>query len=276
MKLKLAALITLAASPALAASSNPFSGAFWHLDNTNLIVLIAFIIFLGVLIKFKVPGMLTGMLDQRAVGIKSDLDEAKALREEAQTLLASYERKQREVQAQADRIVESAKDEATRAAEQAKADIATSVTRRLAAAEDQIESAKASNDPSPLRAKSAPLKSVCQTAIKRASGFGAAGGVAGRSRSRAISRRCKPVMTLIRLSVGDFAPPDDVCAPTTNCNFNRSATCGNSIPLATARRAIGASKASITEIICAFYTFFLTQQVRSKYVQFTHYFGRPS
>mgnify|MGYP000200441486 CR=1 FL=1 len=144
MKLKLAALITLAASPALAASSNPFSGAFWHLDNTNLIVLIAFIIFLGVLIKFKVPGMLTGMLDQRAVGIKSDLDEAKALREEAQTLLASYERKQREVQAQADRIVESAKDEATRAAEQAKADIATSVTRRLAAAEDQIESAKAS------------------------------------------------------------------------------------------------------------------------------------
>jgi F-type H+-transporting ATPase subunit b len=33
-----------------------------------------------VLIKYKVPGMLTGLLDKRAEGIKSDLDEAKALR----------------------------------------------------------------------------------------------------------------------------------------------------------------------------------------------------
>jgi F-type H+-transporting ATPase subunit b len=93
----------------LAASKNPFSSDFWHLDNTDLIVLIAFIIFIGVLIKYKVPGMLTGLLDKRAEGIKSDL-EAKALREEAQTLLASYERKQREVQAQADRIVANAKE----------------------------------------------------------------------------------------------------------------------------------------------------------------------
>ncbi|MEN8919840.1 MAG: ATP F0F1 synthase subunit B, partial [Octadecabacter sp.] len=115
MKYTIAALITLAASPALAASKNPFSADFWSLSNTDMIVLIAFIIFVGVLIKFKVPGMLTGLLDTRAAGIKSDLDEAKALREEAQTLLASYERKQREVQEQADRIVENAKEEATRA-----------------------------------------------------------------------------------------------------------------------------------------------------------------
>ena len=144
MKYVLTALMTLAASPALAASKNPFSAEFWKLSNTDLIVLIAFIVFIGILIKFKVPGMLTGMLDKRAEGIKSDLDEAKSLREEAQTLLASYERKQREVQEQADRIVANAKDEATRAAEQAKADIKTSVARRLASAEDQIESAKAS------------------------------------------------------------------------------------------------------------------------------------
>ena len=85
--------------------------------------------------------MLTGLLDNRSDGIKSDLEEAIALREEAQTLLASYERKQREVQEQADRIVANAKDEATRAAEQAKADIKTSVARRLASAEDQIEAA---------------------------------------------------------------------------------------------------------------------------------------
>ncbi|SLN55768.1 F0F1 ATP synthase subunit B [Pseudooctadecabacter jejudonensis] len=142
MKYTLTALFALAASPALAASKNPFSPDFWSLSNTDLIVLIAFIIFIGVLIKFNVPGMISGMLDGRAEGIKSDLDEAKALREEAQTLLASYERKQREVQEQADRIVANAKDEASRAAEQAKADIKTSVARRLAAAEDQLVSAK--------------------------------------------------------------------------------------------------------------------------------------
>ncbi len=142
MKYLLASLMTVAASPVLAASKNPFSADFWSLSNTDMIVLISFIIFVGVLIYFKVPAMLTGLLDKRATGIRSDLDEAKALREEAQTLLASYERKQREVQAQADRIVENAKEEASRAAIQAKEDIATSVTRRLAAAEDQIASAK--------------------------------------------------------------------------------------------------------------------------------------
>lgn len=142
MKYSLAALLTLAATPVLAASKNPFSADFWSLSNTDMIVLIAFVIFIGILIKFKVPGMLTGLLDSRAEGIKSDLDEAKSLREEAQTLLASYERKQREVAEQAERIVANAKDEATRAADQAKADIKASVARRLASAEDQIESAK--------------------------------------------------------------------------------------------------------------------------------------
>ncbi|PVA07578.1 F0F1 ATP synthase subunit B [Thalassorhabdomicrobium marinisediminis] len=143
MKYTVATLLTLAASPALAASKNPFSGDFWHLDNTDMIVLVSFLIFVGVLLYFKVPSMLMGLLDNRATGIRSDLDEAKALREEAQTLLASYERKQRDVQEQAKRIVDDAKAEAARSAEQAKEDIATSVERRLASATDQIESAKA-------------------------------------------------------------------------------------------------------------------------------------
>lgn len=140
----LAVLMAVAAAPAMAASKNPFSADFWTLGNTDLIVSIGFLVFLGVLAYFKVPGMLNKMLDQRAEGIRSDLDEAKALREEAQTLLASYERKQAEVQEQADRIVETARKDAEAAAEKAREDIKTSVARRLAAAEEQIESAKAS------------------------------------------------------------------------------------------------------------------------------------
>lgn len=133
------AAATLIASPALAAT-----GPFFSLENTDFIVTIGFVVFIGVLLYFKVPTLVMGMLDKRAEGIRSDLDEAKALREEAQSLLASYERRQREVQDQADRIVANAKEEAVLAGEQAKADLEKSITRRLAAAEEQIASAQAS------------------------------------------------------------------------------------------------------------------------------------
>lgn len=136
---KLSILFILAASPAFAAS-----GPFFSLKNTDFVVMLGFLVFVGILIYFKVPGMLTKMLDDRAATIRSELDEAKSLREEAQALLASYERKQADVQEQAQRIVDSAKEEAANAAEQAKADIAASVARRVAAAEDQIAAAEAS------------------------------------------------------------------------------------------------------------------------------------
>jgi F-type H+-transporting ATPase subunit b len=140
MKQSFATLAALmVASPAFAAS-----GPFFSLWNSNFAVLIAFILFIGVLVYFKVPSLLGGMLDKRAEGIKSELDEARALREEAQTLLASYERKHKEVQEQADRIVAHAKSEAASAAEQAKKDLELSIQRRLQAAEDQIASAEAS------------------------------------------------------------------------------------------------------------------------------------
>jgi len=135
---KLILLAGVSASPAMAAT-----GPFFSLGNTNFVVLISFLLFIAVLLKFGVPGMLTGMLDKRALQIKADLDEARALREEAKAVLASYERKKKEVQEQADRIVSSAKEEATVAAEQAKSDLANSIARRLAAAEERIASAEA-------------------------------------------------------------------------------------------------------------------------------------
>jgi F-type H+-transporting ATPase subunit b len=138
MKYTLSLLGMVIAAPAFAAD-----GPFISLHNTNFVVLLAFLVFIGVLVYFKVPAMITGLLDKRADGIKAELAEARALRDEAQTLLASYEKKQREVQAQADRIVAAAKDEAAKAAVEAKAEIAASMARRLAAAEDQIASAQA-------------------------------------------------------------------------------------------------------------------------------------
>lgn len=138
MKHLLAAPLALAATPALAAS-----GPFFSLHNTNFVVLLAFILFIAVVLYFKVPGMVGGLLDRRAESIKAELDEARALREEAQTLLASYERKQQEVAEKANQIVEHARREAETAAETAKEDLKTSIARRLASADDHIASAEA-------------------------------------------------------------------------------------------------------------------------------------
>ena len=131
-------LFALMASPALAAS-----GPFFSLYNTNFVVTIAFVCFVSVVLYLGVPKILAKMLDARADGIRAELEEARSLREEAKALLASYEKKQTEVQAQADRILEAARVEAAAAADQAKADIVTSVARRLVAAEEQIASAEA-------------------------------------------------------------------------------------------------------------------------------------
>jgi F-type H+-transporting ATPase subunit b len=130
--------LLLAGTPALAAGDR-----FLSLANTDFVVLLAFLAFVAVLFYFKVPGLLGGLLEKRADGIQDDLDEARSLREDAQSLLASYERKQKEVQAHADRIVEQAKKDAAAASVQARKDLDVSIARRLQAAEEQIAQAQA-------------------------------------------------------------------------------------------------------------------------------------
>ena len=112
--------------------------------DSNLVVGLSTVLFVALLIYLKVPGLIGKLLDDRAQKIRDELDEARRLREEAQTLLASYEKKQKEVEGQAEQIIASAKVEAERAAEQAKEDLKVSIARRLKAAEDQIASAEAS------------------------------------------------------------------------------------------------------------------------------------
>ncbi|SNT71826.1 F0F1 ATP synthase subunit B [Paracoccus seriniphilus] len=151
------AIASLMAGPAAAAS-----GPFFSLRNTDFIVLVSFLVFVGVLVYFKVPGLIGSLLDKRAQGIRADLDEARRLREEAQEIYANYERRQRDVQAQADQIVANAKREAEAQAAKAQADLKTSIERRLQAAEDQIASAE--ND-----AVRAVRDSAVQTAVSAAS-----------------------------------------------------------------------------------------------------------
>ena len=84
-------------------------------------------------------------LDDRAARIKTELDEAQALRDEAQRTLAEYQRKQRDALKEAEAIVAHAKAEAERIGKQAALDLEAALERRTRQAEEKIaqEQAKA-------------------------------------------------------------------------------------------------------------------------------------
>src|SRR5262249_50792139 len=86
---------------------------------------------------------LVGALDQRSLRIESELDEARRLREEAERLLADYQRREREAAAEAEAIVAAARAEAERIAAQAARDLEQSVARRQQLAEERIAQAEA-------------------------------------------------------------------------------------------------------------------------------------
>ena len=86
---------------------------------------------------------ITSALDERAVRIRSELDEARRLREEAEQLLADYRRQEREAVGEAQAIVAHAKEEAERIAAQAARDLEQSLARRQRLAEERIAQAEA-------------------------------------------------------------------------------------------------------------------------------------
>jgi F-type H+-transporting ATPase subunit b len=113
------------------------------LYDTYFVVALAFFLFMGLLYRLNVHKMAVKALDDRAERIRHELDEARRLREEAQSLLASYERRQKEVEAQAADILARATADAKTAAEAAKAELAVSMDRRIRSAQEQIASAEA-------------------------------------------------------------------------------------------------------------------------------------
>lgn len=103
---------------------------------------VALIIFLALLVYLKVPGQVTGALDNRAERIRGELEEARRLREEAKSLLADFQRRRKEAEAEASQIVAAAKHEAELIASEARAKTEEFVTRRTAMAEQKIAQAE--------------------------------------------------------------------------------------------------------------------------------------
>jgi F-type H+-transporting ATPase subunit b len=99
-------------------------------------------IFVGLLVYFGVPKMISRSLDERANRISNELDEARKLREEAQQLLAEYQRKRKEAEQEAQDIVAAAKREAEAISQEAKVRTADYVERRTQLAEQKIAQAE--------------------------------------------------------------------------------------------------------------------------------------
>ena len=112
-------------------------------QDPGLYVLIAFLIVIGVFARAGVHKMMVSGLDKRAQKIADELNEARKMREEAQELLASYQRRQREAEEEASGIVEQAKKDAARMTQEARAKIADQTERRIKAAEVKIARAEA-------------------------------------------------------------------------------------------------------------------------------------
>ena len=112
-----------------------FEAEFW--------VAVSFAIFIGVLVYFGVHKLILNALDERRASIKAELDEARRLKEEAQALLAEYQRKQQEAEREAAAIIEGARAEADRLGIEAKAKMEEFLARRTKLAETKIAQAEA-------------------------------------------------------------------------------------------------------------------------------------
>jgi F-type H+-transporting ATPase subunit b len=112
------------------------------LQEAEFWVAVAFVILVAAVYK-PVSRAFSGGLDARAATIKAELDEAARLREEAQALLAEYQKKQREALAEAEQVVRHAAEEAARNRSQAAADLEASLKRRERQAVDRINQAEA-------------------------------------------------------------------------------------------------------------------------------------
>ena len=110
-------------------------------------VLVAFVIAIGFLV-YKVKGTLTSGLDARAAKIKSEIEEAQKLRDEAQAKLAEFQLKQRDALKEAEGIIALAKEEAQRLAAQGAKDLEAAIERRRRMAQEKIalEEQKAMSD----------------------------------------------------------------------------------------------------------------------------------
>jgi len=105
-------------------------------------VALAMAALIAVFVWKKVPGVITGGLDARIAAIRTALEEAKALRAEAEALRDEYAAKIAASEKDAEAMLEGARREAEGILAKAEADSEAMVARRQRMAEDKIAAAE--------------------------------------------------------------------------------------------------------------------------------------
>ena len=110
------------------------------LDNTDFVVLISFLIFVGILIYFKVPSIVGAFLDKRSNDIQSEIEKASEILEEAKKILSSIEADHKRTSETIGQMVETARSRAGEEEEKAKKNIEELMKNKLISAEGQVMS----------------------------------------------------------------------------------------------------------------------------------------
>ncbi len=111
------------------------------LDATAWVAL-AMLVVIAIMLWRKVPAIIGAALDKRIAGIRQQLDEAKALRAEAEALRAEYAAKAAAAEGEAAAIRAAAASESESLVAQARIDADALVARRAKMAEDKIGAAE--------------------------------------------------------------------------------------------------------------------------------------
>ena len=105
-------------------------------------VTISFIIFIGILIYFKIPQKITEMLEQSISNIKSQINEAEKLKEDAKNILIEHEKKLSNSRNEVQEMINKANEDAEKNVIRVNKEFHNFMENRKKSAEERIRQLK--------------------------------------------------------------------------------------------------------------------------------------
>ena len=110
--------------------------------DATFFVAVSFLLFVALVIWIGLPGSILNALDERSANIQKELDEARILHEEAQSLLAKEKRKLEKCDEEVKEILKKASDQAVLLAENSKKTLEEEIQRKQKQADLKISQAR--------------------------------------------------------------------------------------------------------------------------------------
>ncbi|MDA9623351.1 F0F1 ATP synthase subunit B [Rhodobiaceae bacterium] len=110
--------------------------------DATFFVAVSFLLFVVFVVWIGLPGSILNALDERSANIQKELDEARILHEEAQSLLAKEKRKLEKCDEEVKEILKKASDQAVLLAENSKKTLEEEIQRKQKQADLKISQAR--------------------------------------------------------------------------------------------------------------------------------------